>query len=143
MFKLDDYYGEIIPLTEENPIKNGWLLPDGQFFICCFGGHSELLKNLVEEQVVERGCHLVKIGYLYEASYVSAWLDVDNTLQTKLTNDQVDFFVRNYNRLPDEILTKFLGYLKLTEPELVKKVFQQLDKVNTYELDEERNNAWY
>lgn len=62
MFKLDDYYGGIIPLTEENPIKNGWLLPDGQFFICCFGGHSELLKNLVEEQVVERGAFQLRQG---------------------------------------------------------------------------------
>lgn len=83
-----------VPITKPKPVmKYGWLAPDGRFFRCDYGGHSNLADNIVgevqkitnpERYLEELGWAKVMTGGSFEKRYA-----IGMGLEKKLTDNQL------------------------------------------------------
>jgi len=75
----------------ERKKRLGWISPDGRFFGCEFGGHTELARQIVGslQEVADPEKHLEELGWAKIYSGVELGCSVGMGERQKLTNDQL------------------------------------------------------
>lgn len=89
-----------IPVEKKpEPMKYGWLAPDGRFFNCNYGGHSNLADKIVGDiqYVSNPERHLEELGWakiLSGGGYTGKQYAIGMDLDKKLTDEQLKTLTR-------------------------------------------------